>query len=159
MASSRRVSLTKWVNTIAFRLEKIASKYNLDGITAGQLGVYRRVVCCKINQNFVVLVNPTVVKTHNDPQMISYNLEQCVCFNNDRYHIKRPQDIKLSYYDYKLRHCIRDFSGKNTQIIMHLIDHLDHKPISQSGLTSAQMREIGLEPQFIDTDWIPSYRA
>jgi hypothetical protein len=42
---------------------------------------------------------------------------------------------------------------------MHLLDHLDYKPIEKAGLNNMQMRELGLEPYMIDTDWLPPYNA
>jgi peptide deformylase len=156
MPALRRQSLIRWVGTLDFRLEKIANKYKLDGISAGQIGIYRRVIYCRVNQSCLMMVNPTIIHKYDSG---IYCLEQCVCFRNDRYHIKRPSRIKLAYYDNRLRYCVRDFDEQPTRLIMHLLDHLDYKPIEKAGLNNMQMRELGLEPYLIDTDWLPPYCA
>ena len=156
MPASRRNSIIKWINKVAFKLDKIATKYRLNGITAGQLGINRRIILCNfINGTQEIIVNPVILQ--KDPVEES-EIEQCVCFN-ERYHVKRPKNIKLGYYDDQLRHRTITFGEVSTRLILHLIDHLDYKSISSVGYTNDDLRKRGEIPIFVDDSWGPVYRA
>lgn len=151
MAASRRDALVSWVNSVAFKLDKIASYNKWQGITASQLGTYRRVALANLAGGQVILVNPVVVSQHGNE--VAY--ERCVCFGRERCLVGRPEKVTVEYFTDKLKRVRRTFAGNEAKLIYHLIDHMDLVT-----LEDLENKIIKFTPRpKIDTTWEPPYVA
>ena len=92
------------------------------GLAAPQIGLMRRFAICIINeQELLEIVNPVILEQSGEAVMT----EGCLSCPDKWKEVKRPERIKLKYFDrYGVEH-IRDLEGFNARVCCHEIDHLD----------------------------------
>ena len=91
------------------------------GLAAPQIGDNRRVVVCDVEEGFFELVNPTFISQKG----VQDGAEGCLSVKGKHGFVKRPNKVKISYYDrFGEQHRLeaRDFFAR---CICHELDHLD----------------------------------
>ncbi|MBQ7653354.1 MAG: peptide deformylase [Clostridia bacterium] len=92
------------------------------GLAAPQIGLMRRFAICIINeQELLEIVNPVILEQSGEAIMT----EGCLSCPNNWKEVKRPDHIKLKYFDRNGVEHIRDLEGFNARVCCHEIDHLD----------------------------------
>lgn len=151
MAASRRNALVSLVNSVAFKLDKIASYNKWQGITAAQVGTNHRIALVNLTGGQEILVNPVVVSRLGD----TLGYERCVCFSRERYLVGRPEKVTVEYFTDKLKRIRRTFAGNEAKLICHLIDHMDLVTLEK-----LESKVIKFTPRpKIDTTWESPYVA
>lgn len=102
------------------------------GLAAPQIGVLKRVFIINTEpiakydisvENFRRLViNPEIVDFSNETSM--YN-EGCLSIPEVYEQIKRPNTLRVKYFDEHFNHVDRDISGIEARIFQHEYDHLE----------------------------------
>lgn len=151
MSTGRLEWITKWVNKVAYRLDRLASYHKLDGITASQIDINRRILLVNLIGGQEIFVNPTIISTSGED--IWY--EQCVVAK-ERYLVLRPQKVTVEYFNDKLKRVRRTFSGNEAKLICHLIDHLDLVTLEEQEKKVSS--KLPIRPQ-LPRDWSKPYRA
>lgn len=111
------------VNTMNF--------YSGLGLAAPQIGINKNifVISANVAQNpdiplgaTKVFINPNIIEVSSDKSVFT---EGCLSFKDIYQIIKRPNMIKLSYYDENNKHYVETFDGISSRIIQHEYEHLN----------------------------------
>lgn len=102
------------------------------GLAAPQIGYNKRVILVKINNQFIPMLNPVIVKRW--PGSVS-KLEKCLSVpvsmgEGKGIKISRHKRIRVEFNDYRDGNRIQfNFKGFTARVIQHEIAHLDGKLI------------------------------
>lgn len=96
-----------------------ANKERCAGLAAIQLGVPKRVILVRQDNQFVPFINPTIIK--RSPGWY-YAQEGCLSLDGQR-SVKRNHTIMVSYTTTNGKRHTKQFSGYTAQIIQHEVDH------------------------------------
>ena len=92
------------------------------GLAAPQIGLMRRFAICIINeQELLEIINPVILEQSGEAVMT----EGCLSCPNVWKEVRRPDHIKLKYFDRNGVEHIRELDGFNARVCCHEIDHLD----------------------------------
>jgi peptide deformylase len=92
------------------------------GIAAPQIGVLKRVILCKINGEWVHMINPTWVNRGTDKKQ---SKEGCLSFPGKYVKKQRYYRICVTYFDELLQPQEMRLLGLAAYIVQHECDHLD----------------------------------
>lgn len=93
------------------------------GLAATQINLSIRLFVMDIGQGFKkVFINPNIIEKYGDD--CSYN-EGCLSFPNIFIYIKRPEKVKIEYYDENWELHLDTFVGIESRVIQHEYDHLE----------------------------------
>ena len=92
------------------------------GLSAPQIGVFRRVFVARIKRKVKAFVNPKILKFSQ--KEITY-LEGCFSVPDLYGHVARPAGIDLEAQDKQGKKSRGRYKGLPARIIQHEIDHLD----------------------------------
>ena len=91
------------------------------GMAANMIGVNKRIICIDDNGEYVVMLNPKVLKVSSE----SYVAEEgCLSLDGVR-KVKRYKSIKVEYTTLEWKKKIKTYEGFSAQIIQHEMDHLE----------------------------------
>ena len=91
------------------------------GMAANMIGVNKRIICIDDNGEYVVMLNPKVLKVSSE----SYVTEEgCLSLDGVR-EVKRYKSIKVEYTTLEWKKKIKTYEGFSAQIIQHEMDHLE----------------------------------
>ena len=91
------------------------------GMAANMIGVNKRIICIDDNGEYVVMLNPKVLKVSSE----SYVTEEgCLSLDGVR-KVKRYKSIKVEYTTLEWKKKIKTYEGFSAQIIQHEMDHLE----------------------------------
>jgi len=94
------------------------------GLSAPQIGVFKRVFVARVRNKVKAFVNPKILKFSK--KEISF-LEGCFSVPDIYGHVIRPAEIDLESQDKHGKLAKNHYSGITGRIIQHEIDHLDGK--------------------------------
>lgn len=105
------------VDTLAAQTDPIGL-----GLSAPQIGVFKRVFVARVRNKIKHFVNPGILKF--SPKEISF-LEGCFSVPLLYGHVIRPAEIDLEAYDKQGKRSQNHYKGLAARIIQHEIDHLN----------------------------------
>jgi peptide deformylase len=91
------------------------------GLAAPQIGFAYRVFAIGAGQNVQVMFNPKVIEATGEDDFD----EGCLSFKGLYLRIRRPEHIKVSYYDYNGVEQTTELGGLTARTFLHELDHLD----------------------------------
>ena len=92
------------------------------GLSAPQIGVFKRVFVAMIRNKVKAFVNPKILKSSQNQVAL---LEGCFSVPKLYGHVMRPAEIDLETYDRQGKKNQGHFRGLAARIIQHEIDHLN----------------------------------
>lgn len=95
------------------------------GLAANQVGSNLRVILVRGQDNWTVMINPSVTR-HGKESIMSE--EGCLSLEGVRT-VKRWNTVEVVYFDTKLRVRKQVFTGFSATVVQHEIDHLNGKLI------------------------------
>ena len=97
------------------------------GLAAVQVGDLRRLIVATINNEIVVMVNPTI--THRS-KIVQVDAEGCLSFPKRVVQRPRARQVTVSYTNLRGEPVMTTLSGFPARVVQHECDHLDGKTIA-----------------------------
>jgi peptide deformylase len=91
-------------------------------VAANQLGLNIRSFFMKVAEKNLFAINPHVLDFSIETTVMN---EGCLSIPSVLWHVRRPCEILLEYYDKEGNRHEQEFSGLEARVILHEIDHLD----------------------------------
>ncbi len=101
---------------------KAISHENGNAISAPQVGVAKRIVLLRLNDEFVPMINPEFIEKSD--QMFEFE-EECFSFYSLRGVVSRHQKVIVRYLDETGQQQQMELEGEESGLVQHEIDHLD----------------------------------
>ena len=126
------------------------------GLSAPQIGIFKRVFVAKIKNRIKSFVNPKILKTSK--KEITY-LEECFSVPNLYGHVARPAEIDLEACDKHGKKIKGHYKSLPARIIQHEVDHLngilfiDHVH-DQNGKIFKVEKDKGGKEQFVEVAYV-----
>ncbi len=100
------------------------------GLSAPQIGVSKRVLVLKLDQEIVPFINPKIIsfskETLKDILLKEKRfMEGCLSIPGFWGFVNRPYKVKVSFFDLTGAKKTKKFEGKDSSFIQHEIDHLE----------------------------------
>jgi peptide deformylase len=115
-------TITSLVEDMADTIESYSSEHEAGvALAAIQIGVPKRVVVIKENDDFIALINPCVTK---ESKAKEEDLEGCMSIPQKYAFILRPNKIKIKAKNLEGEDIKISAEGMMARIILHEIDHL-----------------------------------
>jgi peptide deformylase len=92
------------------------------GLAATQVGVLRRVIVYEVDDEPVILVNPTIVTASRDTEVLD---EGCLSLPGMTLPVERPVAVRVRARDLRGRRLEYDTEGLEARVVQHEMDHLD----------------------------------
>lgn len=96
-----------------------AYKDNCAGLACIQIGVAKRVILVRQNDDFEVFINPMIIKKSPETYITQ---EGCLSLDGTRT-VKRHRTVKVVYTTIQGKRKLQEFRGYVAEIIQHEIDH------------------------------------
>ena len=96
-----------------------AHKDNCAGLACIQIGVAKRVILVRQNDDFEVFINPMIIKKSPETYMAK---EGCLSLDGTR-EVKRHRTVKVIYKTIQGKQKAQEFRGYVAEIIQHEVDH------------------------------------
>lgn len=122
------------------------------GLSAPQIGVFKRIIVARIRNKIKGFVNPTITKFSKKEVTI---MEGCFSIPDIYGHVIRPAEIDLNSQDAHGKTMTSRYKGLASRIIQHEIDHLngvlfiDHVH-NQNGKVFKVEKDKAGEEQFVE---------
>lgn len=115
-------------------------------MAAPQIGINKRIIAIRINQNVQILINPQITRTSTDKMVV---WDDCMSMPNIAVEVQRHSNIDVTYTDQSGQQCAltnldRDFS----ELLQHEIDHLDGIVMTDRIITGGAIIERSLINKF-----------
>ncbi|HQL00836.1 MAG TPA: peptide deformylase [Smithellaceae bacterium] len=91
------------------------------GLAAPQAGLARQVFVCRIQNETLALVNPVIVETGKETQMV----EGCLSLPGMHINVTRHDRIYVAALDVRGRRMQYDLTGLWARVVQHEMDHLN----------------------------------
>jgi peptide deformylase len=119
---SHITSFDNKLKTLSEKMIKIMEKHHGIGLSANQVGIDKRILVYKDNNEYFVLINPVITNYSGETEMF----EGCLSIPWTTVLLKRPNRIIYDYYDLKgILHTNNVATGFVSRIIQHEVDHLN----------------------------------
>ncbi len=109
------------VRTLISKMSRIMRQYEGVGLAAPQLGILKRIIVYKIDNELVGLVNPRIIWRQGKEVMP----EGCLSLPGVNIDVKRSQEIIVEGLDKRGKPVQLGELGVKARVIQHEIDHLD----------------------------------
>ena len=96
-----------------------AHKDNCAGLACIQIGIPKRVILVRQNDDFVPFINPMIIKRSPKTYIAK---EGCLSLDGMRT-VKRHNSIKVMWTDRNQKRKVQEFHGYVAEILQHEIDH------------------------------------
>ena len=96
-----------------------AHKDNCAGLACIQIGIPKRVILVRQNDDFVPFINPMIIKRSPKTYIAK---EGCLSLDGMRT-VKRYHSIKVMWTDRNQKKKVQEFNGYIAEILQHEIDH------------------------------------
>lgn len=107
---------------VAKQMIEVVSKFSTGaGLAATQIGVTKRVICIRRNDEYWVIVNPVIAESSGT----ALSSEGCLSTPNLWGVVERYVDITITGVDTKFQPIVEKLSGFEAFVAQHEIDHLD----------------------------------
>lgn len=91
------------------------------GLAAPQVGILRRAVVIDVGEGLIKLINPEIIE--KDGEII--DVEGCLSVPGRAGKVKRPEHVKVKYFDLNGEEQIIEGEGLLARALCHEIDHLN----------------------------------
>lgn len=96
-----------------------AHRESCVGLACIQIGVPKRVILVRMGDNFIPLINPTIIKKSSQ----TYEADEgCLSLNGVR-RVRRHRSIKVVHTTRNGKRQLKEYNGFIAQILQHEIDH------------------------------------
>jgi peptide deformylase len=130
------------LNIIKDMIDTINSdEYNAVGLAAPQIGIPKRIIAVKWDNNVGVFINPEIKILDTTEEEIQ---EGCLSIYSIGCNVKRPRKISVKAISSKNEQLSFKAEGMLARIFLHEVDHLNGK-LFIDYLDSKQKREIMLQ--------------
>lgn len=109
--------ITDLTDTIVAQIDPVGL-----GLSAPQIGIFKRIFVARIRNKIKSFVNPTITKFSKKEVVI---MEGCFSVPNLYGHVTRPAEIDLKSQDAHGKTQQTSYKGMGARIIQHELDHLD----------------------------------
>lgn len=92
------------------------------GLAASQVGILKRIIVIKFENNSKVFINPEILKKSKEKEIME---EGCLSFPNLFLKIKRPKEIEIRALNLSGQEIKIKLEGLIARIFQHEIDHLN----------------------------------
>lgn len=112
-----------WQNQdLVMRLHQFMQTEGGIGLAANQVGLRDRCFVMSINDQNWACFNPEI--TEMDTDLVDFE-EGCLSFKGESCIIKRPDRIRVRYYNEDAQECVEELSGLASRCFQHELDHLN----------------------------------
>lgn len=108
-----------------FMKDTLKSKIGAVGLAANQVAIMSRIIIVKLNMQYKIMINPTIIAQDN----IATAREECLSLPRLSISIPRYSKITIEYLDDKLCKQELNLSGFSARLVLHEIDHLNGKTL------------------------------
>lgn len=129
----------KNLKSLVKRMFKTMKEADGVGLAAPQVGVSLRVVTIDVGDGPYVLVNPEIIW---QSEVESDFEEGCLSFPGITVNIRRPEKVKVSYFDEKGNKAVIEADGLFARAVQHELDHLNGILIIDHASPEERMRLI-----------------
>lgn len=118
------IELTDRLKELISDMKETMNKLEGVGLAAVQVGILKRIIICKPNEEEaeVVLINPVIVSKSEETEE---DAEGCLSVDGYRGDVIRPKSIVVKAKDENMNDIEFDAEGFFARIICHEVDHLD----------------------------------
>lgn len=122
--SKEVTALTDRLKELIVDMKETMNKLEGVGLAAVQVGILKRIIICKPNEDEgeVVLINPVIVSESDETEE---DAEGCLSVDGYRGDVIRPKSIVVKAKDENMNDIEFDAEGFFARIICHEVDHLD----------------------------------
>ncbi len=113
---------TKEVYDLIEQMKQIVIKENALGLAAVQIGIPKRIIVCRVNDEFKVFINPEIKAFSKQKDCLE---EGCLSLPNIYGEVERPKTITLLAKNEEGKKIKLKVFGLLSRIIQHEIDHLN----------------------------------
>ncbi|HOK17190.1 MAG TPA: peptide deformylase [Candidatus Paceibacterota bacterium] len=113
---------TKEVYDLIEQMKRIIVKENALGLAAVQIGVPKRIIVCRVNDEFKIFINPEIKKYSKQTDVLE---EGCLSLPNTYGEVERPKTIILQTKNEEGKKIKLKVFGLLSRVIQHEIDHLN----------------------------------
>jgi len=110
-----------WLSDVLDEMFSLMRLHEGIGLAAPQAGISQRFLVAQIEDQTLILVNPSIVSQAGRVQMV----EGCLSLPDVRVNMERIDRIDVSSYDHRGRKKKDAFWGLWARVVQHEIDHLD----------------------------------
>lgn len=110
------------IQDLVLRLRQFMLAEGGIGLAANQVGLRDRCFVMSIDGRDWACFNPEIVEMDTD--LVDFE-EGCLSFKGESCIIKRPDRIRVRYYDADAQECEEELSGLASRCFQHELDHLN----------------------------------
>lgn len=110
------------IRNIAASMIEVMNNSNGVGISGNQVGILKRIIVVKINDQDKVMINPEIIFISDET---CKDNEGCLSFPEQFFEISRPSSVTVKYRNLSGHPHLETHEGLPARIISHEIDHLD----------------------------------
>lgn len=110
------------IRNIAASMIEVMNNSNGVGISGNQVGILKRIIVVKINDQDKVMINPEIIFISDET---CKDNEGCLSFPEQFFEISRPSSVTVKYRNLSGHPHLETHSGLSARIIQHEIDHLE----------------------------------
>lgn len=126
------------VRQLVERMTRIMHEADGVGLAAPQIGILRKIIVFRIDDEDRVLINPEI--TWRSRETIT-EAEGCLSLASMACDVKRAARIKVEGEDLDGNRCVYELEGMDARILQHEIDHL-HGTMVINRTSRGQRREL-----------------
>jgi peptide deformylase len=127
----------KNLKSLVERMLKVMKEADGVGLAAPQIGVSLRVVTIDVGEGPYVLVNPEIIWYSEEESDFE---EGCLSFPGVSVNIRRPEKVRVSYFDEKGGRAVIEADGLFARAVQHELDHLNGVLIIDRASPEERMR-------------------
>lgn len=122
--SKEVTELTPRIKELIIDMKDTMTKLEGVGLAAVQVGILKRIIICKPDENkdIVVLINPVIISKSEEQVE---DAEGCLSVDGYRGNVLRPKSIVVKAKDENMNDIEFDADDFFARIICHEVDHLD----------------------------------
>lgn len=91
------------------------------GLAAPQVGVLKRAVICKINNEYIEMINPEIVEVEGE----CIDREGCLSIKGKYFNVLRPEKITVKFYERNNNLQKLTLKDYDARLVCHEVDHLN----------------------------------
>ena len=108
-------------NDLVRRMAKCMMENNGIGLAGPQVGISKRIFVMGNESKMFACINPEIIEGHGEV----IDKEGCLSFPELWLNVKRPETVKVRYYNATGAEIVTEFTGLIARVFQHERDHLD----------------------------------
>lgn len=109
------------VRNICNKMVDLVKSNDALGIAGNQVGILKRIIVCRFNDEFKVMINPVVVTSG----LSIKSTEGCLSLPGYLAEVYRHDVVNVKYYDVSGNEINEEYKGNEAFIVQHENDHLN----------------------------------